>query len=151
MEFYVDQSTVQGNEPDRVLIYNLSDNTALVDYYIDQSASGTTVNAKIDHLVPLKREDDDPEGDGIKYKIRITEHLKNIFVNDSTNVKLGLSVMSGVGSVNTQALLDDSDANVKAIPNGSLLSYKGTVLFGNNTTNEAKKAKLTIYYTEPEN
>ena len=150
LEFYVDQSTVQGNEPDRVLIYNLSDNTALVDYYIDQSASGTTVNAKIDHLVPLKREDDDPEGDGIKYKIRITEHLKNIFVNDSTNVKLGLSVMSGVGSVNTQALLDDSDANVKAIPNGSLLSYKGTVLFGNNTTNEAKKAKLTIYYTEPE-
>lgn len=151
LEFYVDQSTVQGNEPDRVLIYNLSDNTALVDYFIDQSVSGTTVNAKIDHLAPLKREDDDPEGDGIKYKIRITEHLKNIFVNDSTNVKLGLTVMSGVSSVNMQALLDDSHEHVKAVPNGALLSYRGTVLFGNNTTNEAKKAKLTIYYTEPEN
>ena len=151
LEFYVDQSTVQGNEPDRVFIYNLTDNTPLVDYYVDQSTSGTEVNAKIDHLPLLEREDDDPEGEGIKYKIRITEHIKTLFVNDSTNVKLGLTVISGVGSVNTQALLDDSDENVKAIPNGTLLSHKGTVLFGNNTTNEAKKAKLTIYYTEPEN
>ncbi|WP_347923546.1 DUF4270 domain-containing protein [Pontimicrobium sp. SW4] len=150
LEFYVDQSTVQGNEPDRVFLYDLNNNTALIDYFIDQSASGTTVNAKIDHLSPLKREDDDPEGDGIKYKIRITEHIKNLFVNDSTNVKLGLTVISGVGSINMQELLDNSDG-VKAIPNGTLLSHKGTVLFGNNTTNEAKKAKLTIYYTEPEN
>ncbi len=151
LEFYVDQSTVQGNEPDRIFIYNLTDNTPLIDYYIDQSTNGTTVNAKIDHLPPLQREDDEPEGEGVKYKIRLTEHLKNIFVNDSTNVKLGLSVISGVGSVNTQALLDDNDGLIKAVPNGTLLSPKGTVLFGNNTTNEAKKAKLTIYYTEPEN
>lgn len=151
LEFYVDQTTVQGNEPDRVFLYDLNNNTPLIDYYIDQSASGTVVNAKIDHLPPLVRVDDDPEGDGIKYKIRITEHIKTLFVNDSTNVKLGLTVMSGVGSVNTQALLDDSDENVKTVPNGAILSHKGTVLFGNNTTNEAKKAKLTIYYTEPEN
>tara|TARA_R110002073_G_scaffold15207_5_gene60421 strand:+ start:9655 stop:11442 length:1788 start_codon:yes stop_codon:yes gene_type:complete len=150
LEFYVDQSTVQGNEPDRVFIYDLNNNIPLVDYFIDQSTSGTTINAKIDHLVPLKREGDDPEGDGIKYKIRITEHIKNIFINDSTNVKLGLTVLSGVNLVNMQPLLDDSD-EAKAIPDGTLLSYKGTVLFGNNTVNEAKKAKLTIYYTEPEN
>jgi hypothetical protein len=31
------------------------------------------------------------------------------------------------------------------------LSPKGTVVYGNNTADEAKKAKLTIYYTEPEN
>jgi len=150
LEFYVDQSTVQGNEPNRVFIYDLNNNTPLVDYFIDQSTASIAVGDKVNHLVPLKREGDDPEGNGIKYKIRLTEHIKNIFVNDSTNVKLGLAVISGISLVNTQALLDES-SEAKAIPDGTLLSYKGTVLFGNNTANEAKKAKLTIYYTEPKN
>lgn len=150
IEFYVDQATVQGSEPDRVFVYDLSTNTPLIDYYVDQTVSGTDVNAKIDHLVPLKRVDDDPEGEGIKYKIRMTEHLKNIFINDSTNVKLGLVVVSNVGAITTKELLD-TNGDVKAIPTGTLLSSKGTVVYGNNTTDEAKKAKLTIYYTEPEN
>ncbi|TJY38117.1 DUF4270 domain-containing protein [Pontimicrobium aquaticum] len=151
LEFYVDQTTVQGNEPDRVYLYDLTNNTPLLDYYIDQTVSGTNVNAKINHLSPLERVDDEPDGEGIKYKVRITEHLKNIFINDSTNVKLGLVVTPNVGAVTTKQLLDTSHEDVKAIPIGTLLSYKGTVLYGNNTTNEAKKAKLTIYYTEPKN
>lgn len=150
LEFYVDQTAVQGNEPDRVFIYNLNTNNPLIDYYVDQTVLGTDVNAKIDHLVPLKRVDDEPDGDGIKYKIRITEHLKNIFIDDSTNVKLGLVVTSNVGAISTKELLD-TNGNVKAIPTGTLLSPKGTVVYGNNTIDEAKKAKLTVYYTEPEN
>jgi len=150
LEFYVDQTAVQDNEPDRVFIYDLNTNTPIIDYYVDQTVSGTNTNAKIDHLVPLKRVDDDPEGAGIKYKIRLTEHLKNIFINDSTNVKLGLVVVSEVGAITTKELLD-TNGDVKAIPTGALLSPEGTVLYGNNTADEAKKAKLTIYYTEPEN
>jgi Domain of unknown function (DUF4270) len=148
LEFFVDQSIVQGNEPDRIYLYDIDNNTPLIDYFLDQSVSNLTINAKINHLEPLVRVDDDPNGEGIKYKIRITEHINNLIIRDSTNVKLGLVVTSNVGAIDPSSLLGEND---KIIPSGTILSPKGTVLFGNNTTNEDKKVKLTIYYTEPDN
>lgn len=148
LEFYVDQSTVQGQEPNRVYLYDIENKTALIDYFIDQSVSDLTINAKIEHLEPLVRVGDDPDGEGVKYKIRITEHINNLIVRDSTNVKLGLVVTSNVGSIDPYGILGKND---EILPSGTILSPKGTVLFGNNTTNEDKKVKLTIYYTEPEN
>jgi len=103
---------------------------------------------KINHLEPLVRVDDDSNGEGIKYKIRITEHINNLIIRDSTNVRLGLVVTSNVGAIDPSNLLDE---NNKIVPSGTILSPKGTVLFGNNTANEDKKVKLTIYYTEPDN
>jgi hypothetical protein len=93
IEFYVNQNLNLENEPDRIYLYNNEQNTSLIDYFIDQSVSSTTINAKINHLEPLQRVDDDPEGQGIKYKIRITEHLNNIILRDSTNARLGLGVI----------------------------------------------------------
>jgi Domain of unknown function (DUF4270) len=148
LEFFVDQSIVQGDEPDRIYLYDIENNTPLIDYFLDQSVSNLTINAKINHLEPLVRVDDDPNGEGIKYKIRITEHINNLIIRDSTNVKLGLVVTSNVGAIDPSNLLDE---NNKIVPSGTILSPKGTVLFGNNTTNEDKKVKLTIYYTEPDN
>lgn len=149
LEFFVDQSIVQGHdEPDRIYIYDIENNVPLIDYFLDQSVSDLTINAKIDHLEPLVRVDDDPNGEGIKYKIRITEHINNIIIRDSTNVKLGLVVTSNVAAIDPLVFLAEND---KIIPSGTILSPKGTVLFGNNTVNEAKKVKLTIFYTEPEN
>ncbi|NOY47940.1 MAG: DUF4270 domain-containing protein, partial [Chlorobi bacterium] len=148
LEFFVDQSIVQGNEPNRIYLYDMDNNTPLIDYFLDQSVSNLTINAKINHLEPLVRVDDDPNGEGIKYKIRITEHINNLIIRDSTNVKLGLVVTSNVGAIAPFNLLDENDI---IVPSGTILSPKGTVLFGNNTTNEDKKVKLTIYYTEPDN
>ena len=150
LEFFVDQTTVQGQEPNRIYLYDLKNNSPLIDYFIDQSVSGATVNAKINHLVPLVRVDEDSDGDGIKYKIRITEHINNIILRDSTNAKLGLVVTSDVSSIDLVDLLGD-DESFKSFPTGAILSPRGTVLVGNNTTDENKKVKLTIYYTEPEN
>ena len=147
LEFFVDQNTVNGQEPDRIFLYDVENNTPLIDYFLDQSVSDLTINAKINHLEPLVRVDDESNGDGIKYKIRITEHLNNIIVRDSTNVKLGLVVTSNVGAVEPFNIISED----KILPSGTILSPKGTVLFGKNTTNEDKKVKLTIYYTEPEN
>lgn len=148
--FYVDQESILGEEPDRIYLYDLNNNTALIDYFIDQSASSTQVDAKIDHLQPLVRVDDDPDGAGIKYKIEITEHINNLFIRDSTNAKLGLVVTSNVNSI---GLLDvqEEGAIVEKMISGSLLSTRGTVLFGNNTPNEDKKVQLEIFYTEPDN
>jgi len=148
LEFYVDQTTMQGKEPERVYIYDLNNNIPLVDYIFDQSVSETST--KLDHLVPLKRENDEVDGQGIKYKIRITEHIKNLVLRDSTNVKLGLIVTTNIASINTLEL-QNSDALLNKIPSGAVLSPRGTVLHGNQSTNEDKKVTFKIYYTEPNN
>jgi uncharacterized protein DUF4270 len=148
LEFYVDQTTMQGEEPDRVYLFDLNNNIPLIDYIIDQSVTATS--SKLDHLAPLQRVDDDPNGQGIKYKIRITEHLKNLAIRDSTNVKLGLVVTTNVASINTLELQNNTDI-LNVLPSGAILSPRGTVLHGNNTSNSDKKVTFKIYYTEPNN
>ena len=148
--FYVDQSIVQGQEPDRIYLYDLDNNVPLIDYFLDQSVSDQTINAKIIHLEPLVRVDDDPDGEGIKYKIRITEHINNIIVRDSTNIKLGLVVTSNVASVENIDLMGDN-GSLENLPKGTVLSPQGTVLIGNNNSDVDKRVKLKIYYTEPNN
>jgi len=151
LEFYVDQTSILGGEeePNRIYLYDFNNNTPLIDYTFDQSvtADGDT---KTTHLVPLERVDDEPNKEGIKYKVRVTEHINNIVLRDSTNVKLGLIVTTNVGSVDHINLLGE-DEILSSVPSGTILSPRGTVLYGNNTANEGKKVKLTIYYTEPEN
>ncbi|MBT8259394.1 MAG: DUF4270 domain-containing protein, partial [Bacteroidia bacterium] len=150
IEFYVDQSAVQGEEPDRIYIYNLESNAPLIDYILDQSVSATQINAKIDHLKPLVRVDEAADGEGIKYKIEITEHINNILLRDSTNAKLGLVVSTNVNSIEPLDLQNEVGALSRTV-SGYFLSPRGTVLFGNNTSDEDKQVKLKIYYTEPEN
>ena len=58
IEFFVDQTQDIGSEPDRIYLYNFEQNTALIDYFLDQSVSSTTINAKINHLEPLTRDGD---------------------------------------------------------------------------------------------
>jgi uncharacterized protein DUF4270 len=148
LEFYVDQTTVQGEEPDRVYIFDLNNNITLIDYVFDQTVTATS--SKLDHLVPLQRVDDEPNGQGIKYKIRITEHLKNLAIRDSTNVKLGLVVTTNVASINILELQNNTDI-LNVLPSGTILSPRGTVLHGNNTSNPDKKVTFKVYYTEPNN
>ena len=152
LEFYVNQDIMVGEEPDRIYLFNPTEETALVDYFLDQSVSSTQINAKILHLEPLRRVNDEPDGEGIKYKIRITEHLNNIIIRDSTNVNLGLVVTTNVNNVENYSSKNENDEDgVTQMPAGAILSPRGTVLYGNNTPNEEKKVKLTIYYTEPDN
>ena len=149
IEFFVNQNFTNDDEPERIYIYNYEQNTALIDYFLDQSVSSLTINAKINHLEPLVRDslDDDK---GIKYKIRITEHLNNLILRDSTNAKLALGVISDVASVQNFKILDDSESENKRLASGIILSPKGTILHGNLSTDIEKRPKIKIYYTEPE-
>ena len=149
IEFYVNQDLNLENEPDRIFVYNYEQNTSLIDYFIDQSVSSTTINAKINHLEPLQRVDDDPEGQGIKYKIRITEHLNNIVLLDSTNARLGLGTINDIAATSFFSILNDDDDDLQ-LTSGTILSHKGTVLHGNQSQQEDKRPKIKIYYTEPE-
>lgn len=151
--FHVNQDQLNGQEPFRLYLYDMQNNRPLVDYFFDQVNTNMPRFSIPSHLGLLQRVGNEPNGEGIKYKMRITEHINNLLLRDSTNVKLGIAVSTNVNleseSLQSDVLTtDDSDMNV---PISSVLSPKGTVLYGNNTTNEAKKLYLEIFYTEPNN
>ena len=150
IEFFVNQGFSNNDEPERIYLYNYEQNSALIDYFLDQSVSSLTINAKINHLEPLVRDSLDDDR-GIKYKIRITEHLNNLILRDSTNAKLALGVISDVASVqNFKILGDNSESENKSLASGVILSPKGTILHGNLSTDIEKRPRIKIYYTEPE-
>ncbi len=150
IEFFVNQNFSNDDEPERIYLYNYEQNSALIDYFLDQSVSSLTINAKINHLEPLVR-DSLNDDKGIKYKVRITEHLNNLILRDSTNAKLALGVISDVASVqNFKILGDNSESENKSLASGVILSPKGTILHGNLSSDIEKRPKIKIYYTEPE-
>ena len=150
IEFFVNQNFSNDDEPERIYIYNYDQNSALIDYFLDQSVSSLTINAKINHLEPLLR-DSLNDDRGVKYKIRITEHLNNLILRDSTNAKLALGVISDVASVqNFKILGENPDSENKSLASGVILSPKGTILHGNLSPDIGKRPKIKIYYTEPE-
>lgn len=149
--FYVDQSMTQGQEPERIFLYDANNNKPLADYSFD-----TAESSRSNHLGPLQHTSDDENSQGVKYKIKVTEHIKSLLMNNAPNVSLGLAVSTNVNveEATTQGtVLTPTNASVKKIPVSSILSPKGTVLFGNNTSaaNENKKLYLEIFYTEPNN
>ena len=149
IEFFVDQSQNIQSEPDRIYMYNFEQNTALIDYFLDQSVSSTTINAKINHLEPLTRDGDSITGEGVRYKIRITEHLNNLILRDSTNAKLALVVTANVGSIENFSILNSGE-EVRDFPSGAILTPKGTVLHGSQSEDINKRPRIKIYYTDPD-
>ena len=150
IEFFVNQNFSNQDEPERIYIYNYEQNSALIDYFLDQSVSSQTINAKINHLEPLMRDTLSDDNKGVKYKIRITEHLNNLILRDSANAKLGLGVISDVASVQNFKILDGFDSENKKLASGVILSPKGTILHGNLSLNLEKRPKIKIYYTDPD-
>lgn len=152
--FYVDNDVLSQldaeKEPHRLYVYNIDDKRPLEDYFVDAANNSLPSVSRINHLGALQRVDDEPTGDGIKYKFRITEHINNLLLRDSTNVELGLAVSLNVNLEGQliQAQVQSEDDLVSS-PVSSILTPKGTVLHGNNTEDETKKVYLEIYYTEP--
>ena len=149
LEFYVETTLSNLDKPRRVYVYDVENNLPVADFFLDQTSEDASSDSKFTHLVPLTKE---TGADGVeeqKYKIRLTEHLNNIVMRDSTNVKLGLVVSSNAGAANTRDLLNPTD--VEGVPIGTVLSPKSIVLHGNNSPDAAKRVKFNVYYTEPNN
>lgn len=152
LTMYVDKDKINesGNliEPFRVYLYDIDAKTPLPDYYIDNSTGPKKSNVKIVHSGILELDEDDK---GLKYKIRISEHIKNIVRNDSISPKLGLAVSSSISnSVNTDVKTTDV---MKYIPLATAINPLGTVLIGPNPEPENfdRRMRLEIYYTEINN
>ncbi|QYJ69182.1 DUF4270 domain-containing protein [Flavobacterium litorale] len=152
LTFYIDQDVMENaTEPLRVYLYDLNNKRPLLDYGIDNTsrASRPKFN-KFVHGGIIQEDDNDK---GLKYKIRITNHVSNIINNDSTNVKLGLVVTENINVITNAALktpFTTDGLEVKTVPVSSVIHPFGTVLYGSNSTvPEDKRLKLEIFYTKP--
>ena len=160
--FYVDSQTMLGSpgsqpapEPNRIMIYDFNNRKPLIDYFTDNSASKVVKYNKFVHGGIIERENVE-NGRGFKYKIRITNHIRELIKNnDSTNVKLGLIVTESIGQTFTsQKLVTPLSAVLDRIPTVCIENPRGTVLYGTNyqpsDADYNKRLKLEIYYTKPD-
>lgn len=151
--FYVDRETLDNSggaveEPPRLYLYNAETSFPLYNTANESNNPNNTANPLnyyTNHGGVIQKE----SGKGIKYTIRITEHINNIIVRDSSNAKLALTLTSNIGFPNVQEAMDNG-AEAVNYPVMSAISPLGTVLYGSNVASgeEGKKLKLEIFYTE---
>nr|WP_299342290.1 DUF4270 family protein [Allomuricauda sp.] len=147
--FYVDRSAldmVNGTiEPPRLYLYNAETNNPIYNFLNDNSVIDEPLGILLDYDGILEKEGDN----GIKYTVRITDHISNIIVRDSANAKLRLAVSSNIGDPRVAEGMGTSMEEVD-VPLMSTVNPLGTILFGSNVdaSNEDKRLKLEIFYTE---
>lgn len=130
---------------DRIYAYDAKNNIPLIDYNFDPSTNTSDAyNSKLIHLGQRVKDEN-----GIsKFKIRITQHLNNILIKDSTNTKLGLVLSTNVNYVSTSSILNSKDI-VTGVPASSIITPRGTTIYGSNVNvPENKRMSLEIYFTE---
>lgn len=146
--FHIDGDAMGSNKiPSRVYLYDLTNNTGLVDYLYDGTKGTNAKNGLLVYggLLNTTKTDDKT------YKIRITNHIRSL-INDknSTNVKLGLVVTEMINDSTMNKLRLPLTTTLSKAPRASVMSPLGVVLYGGTTSvPEAKKLKLEIYYTKP--
>ena len=158
LTFYIDKDKMTGAaEPNRIYLYDLNNHRPIIDYYTDYSVSQNSKNNKFvfGGLIEKDAATSAYNKRGIKYKIRLTNHMINLISKDSTNVRLGLVVTESIGVASNGMLRGAVPvANpFNKYPSAAIYNPLGTVLFGNNIPstdpNYAKRLKLEIYYTKP--
>ncbi len=162
LTFYVDKPAMANNkrQPNRIYLYDVNNKKVLVDYTQDFTSNSTypKLNKYIFGGIFVNDEGKVPNESNNekanKYKIRITNHVRNLINKDSTNVKLGLVVteyISGDHTAFSKRQNPGSDAIISA-PSLSVMNPLGTILHGTKSTDPAdenRKLKLEIYYTKP--
>ena len=135
-------------EPSRLYLYDLVNKAPIIDYFVDNSAGQKSYQNKVIHGGIIELDDDK---NGLMYKIRISEHIKNVVRKDSTNVKLGLVVSS---DINNTINIEVKDSEYMLFtPLSSAINPLGTVLIGPSPSAENfdKRMKLNLFYTEVNN
>ena len=162
LTFFVDKTKMTQNEtsatdlwkrenPYRVYLYDATNNTPILDYIMDNTTSVMPKFSKFIYGGLSLKNADGTLND--RYKIRITNYVRNLINNkEFKNVKLGLSVTEFIGIVNSSRL-NTGGGNPFAfdrVPTTSVLSQKGTVIYGSNSSvAETNRLKLEIYYSKP--
>jgi hypothetical protein len=159
LTFYIDQAAMDGvKEPNRIFLYDINNKRPLLDYTYDVTSGNSANYIKQDFGGIIEK---DASGRGLKYKIRITNYIRNLINKDSTNVKLGLSVAQAISNINFTKTknspaysvwkdLSSTQKNSYFYPASSVMNPLGTILYGSGiNVPEDKRLKLEIYYTKP--
>lgn len=149
LTFYVNQDKVMGgnSEPERIYLYDLETNQPLFDYRLEQPDTNFPLISLTNHSGRLVRDEDK---NGISYKIRITEHVKQILSEEGENVKLGLVITQNINLLPNSALKTPL-GSIDRVPSASVITPRGTVLHGNLESDPGKRLKFNIIYTETNN
>lgn len=146
--FYVDQSQVNGEEPERLYLYDRTNGSPLIDYSQDIINNTLPQFSIINHLGVLEK--DETTNQGIRYKMRITSHINNLLINNTDNVELGLAVSGNVNLEEAVPQFREQSGNnqeIRTVPSSSIITPRGTVLHGNNSLDIDKRLMLEIIYT----
>lgn len=166
LEFYIDKTAMAGAnqlEAERLYLFDATNQKPLVDYSADATTNSNTKYNKLIFGGIIER-DDTTDKKGIKYKIRITQHINNLInstdANLNKNVRLGLTVTENINYSNNYYYKSPFDVNntptvstddIEYFPVASIMEQQGVVLHGTNPSTEdaSKKLKLVIHYTKP--
>lgn len=155
LTFFVNEDLLTGgDEPRRLYLYDLTNNTFIADYALDISFSVANPDASLTNFSEVVSED----GTGKFYTIRITNHVSSIINDDAENVKLGLVIVPNINSVvargqqgsiggSLMSATRNMPELIDQIPAVNSLTPTGTVLHGNMSNDNEKRLKLKIYYT----
>ncbi|TDX13320.1 DUF4270 domain-containing protein [Flavobacterium sp. S87F.05.LMB.W.Kidney.N] len=150
--FYIDSDKMTGaDEPKRVYLYDLDNNTIITDYSDGTSGALNPLDPKTtryiyDGMINV----DATTKRGKTYKIRLTNHIRNI-IKDATvkNVRLGLVVTEDV-SIIASNVLKLKNETISQAPRASVMNPLGTILYGGKTSiPDDKRLRLEVYYTKP--
>lgn len=148
--FYVDREQLDANggivEPPRLYLYNAENNFPLINPNTEQNVSQDLFGLYLNYDGIL----DKSNGKGVKYSVKITDHINNLVIRDSTNATLGLTLSTDIQNWNIANAQLENEENT--IPTTSRISPLGTVLYGSNLQssdpNFDKRLKLEIFYTK---
>lgn len=166
--FYVKKDKMLANngvEPERIYLFDATNNTPIIDYFADPSIASNPKNNKsgLGGIIVREAESVDTDRRGIKYTIKLLTHINRVIngTDNNENIRLGLVVTENINNA-TNAYLKTpivlGSNTVKFLPFSSVIAPLGTVLHGSsssetfvdeNGTVVPMKLKLEIYYTEP--
>lgn len=150
--FNIDAAAMNNSyEPERIYLYDFNNSRPILDYYLDGTSSAIVKKSKLIFDGNINK--DATSKRGLTYKIRITNHIRNLIKNaDSTNIKLGIVVTEDI-AIAASNKFKTANTFVSQAPKASVMNPLGTILYGGKSTStnplEDKRLKLEIYYTKP--
>lgn len=151
---------LEAQEPKRVYLYDFTNNIPILDYSADGSSSITNDPRMSKVIYGGIINVDATTKRGTTYKIRLTNHIRNLIKTaTATNVKLGLVVMDDISIVTSNKLKNrillnpNTNEYFSEAPRASVMNPLGTILYGNNipagNADYDKRLRLEVYYTKP--
>jgi hypothetical protein len=142
------------NASDRLYIYNADTNDPILDYITDPRIAGEDPE-NLDPLISRTfslgtRTTTEVNGERLSfYRLRLTDHLNNILVNNAVNPDLGLTVTNNVNISITTPVLNATNDIITEVPSNTVITPRGTVLVGSNNQDPTTRIRLELFTTEP--